>query len=143
VSIKKKFATAVATASLLAGIFGSAFVPGAAAATTPKAAYTELFPGGDMQWDHAANAFGFKSDNSYETEEDDDTSIEFALFETSEKCVDGDLTEDDCKSNTARYGADEYDPTSLSITSSNDDILVTLGINAAGNSDNCADLVIQ
>jgi len=40
VSIKKKFATAVATAGLLAGLFGSAFVPVARAATTGAVAFT-------------------------------------------------------------------------------------------------------
>jgi len=40
VSIKKKFATAVATASLLAGLFGSAFVPVANAAATATASFT-------------------------------------------------------------------------------------------------------
>ncbi len=39
-SIKKKFATAVATAGLLAGLFGSAFVPVARAATTGAVAFT-------------------------------------------------------------------------------------------------------
>ena len=39
-SIKKKFATAVATAGLLAGLFGSAFVPVARAATTGAMAFT-------------------------------------------------------------------------------------------------------
>ncbi|MEY3495617.1 MAG: hypothetical protein RI921_977, partial [Chloroflexota bacterium] len=39
-SIKKKFATAVATAGLLAGLFGSAFVPVAYAATTGAVAFT-------------------------------------------------------------------------------------------------------
>jgi hypothetical protein len=47
-SIKNKFATAVATASLLAGLFGSAFVPSALAARdialdTPSVAKTETF----------------------------------------------------------------------------------------------------
>ena len=39
-SIKNKFATAVATAGLLAGLFGSAFVPVARAATTGAVAFT-------------------------------------------------------------------------------------------------------
>jgi len=40
VSIKKKFVTAVTTAGLLAGLFGSAFVPVARAATTGAVAFT-------------------------------------------------------------------------------------------------------
>jgi len=53
-SIKNKFATAVATASLLAGLFGSAFVPSAlAAGRTPaipvvKPAVTEVYSGGGV-----------------------------------------------------------------------------------------------
>ena len=51
-SIKKKFATAVATASLLAGLFGSAFVPSALAARetaldTPSVAVTETWTSND------------------------------------------------------------------------------------------------
>ena len=51
-SIKNKFATAVATASLLAGLFGSAFVPSALAARevpldTPSVAKTETWTGDD------------------------------------------------------------------------------------------------
>jgi len=51
-SIKNKFATAVATASLLAGLFGSAFVPSALAARevpldTPSVAKTETWTAND------------------------------------------------------------------------------------------------
>ena len=51
-SIKNKFATAVATASLLAGLFGSAFVPSALAARdvaldTPSVAVTETWTSND------------------------------------------------------------------------------------------------
>jgi hypothetical protein len=59
VSIKKKFVTAVTTAGLLAGLFGSAFVPTAygagrtpAAADQPKAKYTVV---GDLDFDGDAN----------------------------------------------------------------------------------------
>ena len=53
-SIKNKFATAVATASLLAGLFGSAFVPSALAARevpldTPSVAKTETWTA-DNEW---------------------------------------------------------------------------------------------
>jgi hypothetical protein len=62
VSIKKKFATAVATASLLAGIFGSAFVPSALAARgdvdDPIARYTVITSGTDI----LTNAGGYDAD---------------------------------------------------------------------------------
>jgi hypothetical protein len=48
-SIKKKFVTAITTAGLLAGLFGSAFVPSAAGRSSndlPRAAATELFISG-------------------------------------------------------------------------------------------------
>jgi len=65
VSIKKKFATAVATASLLAGLFGSAFVPSAlaaregATAETPIARYTEVADLGDNM---LSNEGGYDAD---------------------------------------------------------------------------------
>jgi len=64
-SIKKKFATAVATASLLAGLFGSAFVPSAlaaregATAETPIARYTEVADLGDNM---LSNEGGYDAD---------------------------------------------------------------------------------
>jgi len=64
-SIKKKFATAVATASLLAGLFGSAFVPSALAARegsveeTPIARYTEVADLGDNM---LSNEGGYDAD---------------------------------------------------------------------------------
>jgi len=47
VSIKKKFATAIATSALLAGLFGSAFVPLALAQTAGTADYTVTCTGED------------------------------------------------------------------------------------------------
>jgi len=66
VSIKKKFATAVATASILAGIFGSAFAPSAMAARVndPKPRYTELTVGDDIYENDDADAWGFYSADS-------------------------------------------------------------------------------
>ena len=58
-SIKKKFVTAITTAGLLAGLFGSAFVPSATGRSSndiPRAAATELFISG-----------GFNSDCNYST----------------------------------------------------------------------------
>jgi len=71
-SIKNKFATAVATASLLAGLFGSAFVPSAAGvvvtdASTVVAKYTTLSEGGEMDKAGTAKSYGFQSDESHDT----------------------------------------------------------------------------
>ena len=71
-SIKKKFATAVATASLLAGIFGSAFVPSAFAARETaaladiKPRYSVLAAGADVLVNDDEDAFAIKSSVSNE-----------------------------------------------------------------------------
>jgi hypothetical protein len=97
VSIKKKFATAVATASLLAGIFGSAFVPAAmaaregATATTPIARYTEISDLGDDIYDNSggydadgdavdASKWGFYSDDSDDAAASDNAEIGVTLY---------------------------------------------------------------
>ena len=65
-SIKNKFATAVATASLLAGLFGSAFVPSAMAGIVGSddavvAKYTKLAAGNDVHRTSATSkVFGFQ-----------------------------------------------------------------------------------
>jgi len=69
VSIKNKFATAVATASLLAGIFGSAFVPSvnagrASAEVLPKASLTAVTEGADMDYNSTLKTHSFQSDES-------------------------------------------------------------------------------
>lgn len=84
-SIKKKFATAVATASLLAGLFGSAFVPSAMGAivVSPDAViprYTTLNEGSDVQDNAAGTAFGFFSDDSDDVTASNDASIGIELF---------------------------------------------------------------
>lgn len=68
-SIKNKFATAVATASLLAGIFGSAFVPSALAAREPdvddpKPRYSVLDWGTDVLANDDEDAFAIYSDDA-------------------------------------------------------------------------------
>jgi len=88
-SIKKKFATAVATASLLAGLFGSAFVPSALAAGqsgsagVPKANRTVVNDRGSLSAvGTSTSKFWFYSeDNSAETGEDPaaDASIGFTI----------------------------------------------------------------
>jgi len=66
-SIKKKFATAVATAGLLAGLFGSAFVPAAFATRTsaalPVAKYTEINEFG-LVTNPKSGVFGYYSSDS-------------------------------------------------------------------------------
>jgi hypothetical protein len=69
VSIKKKFATAVATASLLAGIFGSAFVPAVnagrvTAEVLPKASLTTVVEGDGFREVATLKTFAFQSADS-------------------------------------------------------------------------------
>ena len=148
-SIKKKFATAVATASLLAGIFGSAFVPGAAAASV-KASYTEVYQNSDMNpYDQDSDynlvkTVGFHSDeSSLEDGPAEYTSVWIAMFETTIKAEnavdDGNLG----AINGKRYGDDAYDPARLVATSSNDDILVSWAVDADGNSADCDDADLE
>jgi len=86
VSIKNKFATAVATASLLAGIFGSAFVPSALAAReTPAAAdikprYSILTAGAAVLANDDEDAFAIYSADSNETLADDTATLSVTLF---------------------------------------------------------------
>ena len=84
-SIKKKFATAVATASLLAGLFGSAFVPSALAAgqsgsaSTPKANRTTVAPD-DVFTTFATGKYSFTSyGNNATTGTTSDSSIGFDI----------------------------------------------------------------
>ena len=85
-SIKKKFATAVATASLLAGIFGSAFVPSAFAARETaaladiKPRYSVLAAGTDVLANDDEDAFAIKSSVSNETLADADATLSVTLF---------------------------------------------------------------
>ena len=85
-SIKKKFATAVATASLLAGLFGSAFVPSALAAgqsgsaSTPKANRTTVAPDGSVFTTFATGKYSFTSyGNNATTGTTSDSSIGFDI----------------------------------------------------------------
>jgi len=82
VSIKKKFATAVATASILAGIFGSAFAPSAMAARVndPKVRYTTITADAGIMDNDDADAWGFYSADANAVSTDDTAQIEFTLF---------------------------------------------------------------
>ena len=83
-SIKKKFATAVATASLLAGIFGSAFVPSALAARgdfdDPKPKYTTITAAAGILENDDADAWGFESDDSDAAVAEDTATLTFTLW---------------------------------------------------------------
>jgi hypothetical protein len=146
VSIKKKFATAVATASLLAGIFGSAFVPGAMAATV-KASYTEVYSGSAMA-PHSGTAtidltstLAFQSAASTQLVASANTMVTIALFESSVKFTGDDTdTGDDGAIFGKRYGDANYTPDELVVTSSNSGVLVSWAVDAAGDSDSCADI---
>jgi hypothetical protein len=146
-SIKNKFATAVATASLLAGLFGSAFVPSALAVRevpldTPSVAKTETWTSDDdyimpvlgsngivTGADRAfwASTVELDFDNNYqsdyvyemETSAYDDLGIEYYLY--------------------TKTGAD-VEVADLKATSSSSVIKVKWGYNDAGNADNCEDI---
>ena len=126
-SIKKKFATAVATAGLLAGLFGSAFVPvangaGRAASTvSPKASLTVLAPEADLDDATAGGtAVGFLSADS----DIADAGIAVAM-----------------KVSIASVGGNAIAVADLKATSSNDDIQVAWLYDDAGdNADDCTDV---
>jgi hypothetical protein len=156
-SIKNKFATAVATASLLAGLFGSAFVPSALAAgrtpATPvvKPAVTEVYAGTGVTAASTttaasagkARSFGFYSggnaggDNlalvsdydSIASASDNDASIGFQLFSATSGGV---------GSTTFDFATGELD---LKATSSNSGVLVAWAYDDSGEKDvTCEDL---
>jgi hypothetical protein len=148
VSIKNKLVTAVTTAGLLAGLFGSAFVPAVNAALTAKAAYTEIYTvGADVTGaDVIGNGgtIGLYSDsiaagvNGSVQESASATEVEIAFFHSSFRCNDGgdDVGANDCTDGT-RYGDDDLyddeDIVSLKATSSNNDLLVAWGMDADGD----------
>ena len=111
-SIKKKFATAVATASILAGIFGSAFAPSAMAARVndPKPRYTVLTVDDDVYENDDADAWGIYSADAYAADTTNDARVEFTLFSAG---ASGDGTD----------GIAEAD---LKVTSSSSKLLVAL-----------------
>jgi len=157
-SIKKKFATAVATASLLAGLFGSAFVPSALAgraSSTPvvKPSVTEVYAGSGVTAASTGNAadagkartFGFYSggnaggDNislvntidSTKDIADNDASIGFGLFSASTNGV-GTTVMD--------FALADGTDLKLKATSSNSGVLVAWAYDLNGADDQCQDL---
>jgi len=86
VSIKNKLVTAVTTAGLLAGLFGSAFVPAVNAARVgaadpaPKASVTTVTEdAAGLIKEGATNKFGFLSSNSDQETANDDVQITFVI----------------------------------------------------------------
>jgi len=159
VSIKKKFATSVATASLLAGIFGSAFVPAAMAARgdvdDPIARYTLIDEYDDVltnedyfikksdgtyDTDNKPTKWGFYSDDSDDAAADDQVTVTFTLFSTYQ-VVDG-----------VREGDDEVTEADLIAESGSSKLKVawadgddctemeTDGLNYFGQTDSAADV---
>jgi len=146
-SIKNKFATAVATASLLAGLFGSAFVPSALAVRetaldTPSVAKTETYTSDDDYIMPVLGSNGVENgtdrgfwagtveldfDNNYdsdytysmETSAYDDLGIEYNLY--------------------TKTGAD-ITTADLKATSSSSVIKVKWGYADGGTADNCEDI---
>jgi hypothetical protein len=123
VSIKNKLVTAVTTAGLLAGLFGSAFVP-AAYAVTPKATYTEVYVGGAVSPQNLVKTIGFESATSHQDGADDDAWVGLMLFSESEKFAD-EPTEG---LTGTRYGRTAYVPETLSAVSSNTAVKVAWGV---------------
>jgi len=139
VSIKNKLATAVATASLLAGIFGSAFVP-AALAVTPKASYTEVYVGDGIMPYSLETTIGFQSADNYQDESVDEYAyVDLALFSDSFKLTAGDDAGEGGEVGV-RYGDTAYDPARLVATSSNSGVLLTWAVDEDGLLDDCDDL---
>ncbi len=127
-SIKNKLVTAVTTAGLLAGLFGSAFVPAASGAgrpapvadpVTPKASLTVLTTGAAMDKETGANNFGFLSDDSDEDDSGATVNIVVAI-------------------NSA--GNVDVETADLKATSSNDDVLVAWSYQDDGTADTCDDM---
>jgi len=128
VSIKNKLVTAITTAGLLAGLFGSAFVPVANGAgrpapvadpVPPKASLTVLTSGGAMDQETDANNFGFLSDDSDDADSGATVNIVVEI-------------------NSA--GNVEVETADLKATSSNDDVLVAWAYEDDGTVDTCDDM---
>jgi len=142
-SIKKKFATAVATASLLAGLFGSAFVPSAMGAIVVgadavfKPSYTTVTTwnkdagnGNNAYMAQAGTSkvFGFQSDWAYVGSGDFETAIGIGLKKSDNTALDlSDAAFDDLQlkavsSNTAVKLRWAYANDGTELSCSNDEV---------------------
>jgi hypothetical protein len=129
-SIKNKFATAVATASLLAGLFGSAFVPSAlGAVVTPADAvvpkYTTLTPGGAVDQAGTSKVFGFQTEDSNIDGESDTAWIAVELFSDGAAGAGDEVYDFELTKNAAVL---------LTATSSNSAVQVGFGYDSADSS---------
>jgi hypothetical protein len=128
VSIKKKFATTVATASLLAGIFGSAFVPSALAARgdvdDPKSKYTTVTAGAGLLENDDADAWGFYATDSDATVAEDTATLTFTLWSAG----------------AAGVGTTEVASADLIATSSSSNLLVAWADQDTAAEDTCEEI---
>jgi len=134
-SIKKKFATAVATASLLAGLFGSAFVPSAMGAVIlpadtviPK--YTTLTEEGGMHQAGTAKSFGFQTNDAYNNDGATSVAIGINLFSAGSGGV-----------GTTQYDltSDINDEVILKAVSSNSNVELGWAYETNGAEEDCGD----
>lgn len=157
-SIKNKFATAVATASLLAGLFGSAFVPSALAARevpldTPSVAKTETWSGdynqvvpvlgSNADLNGLDRAFYMTTiDREYQSDYGDNVGDDLGNLEAS------DIDALDDEKNDSQYieyilytknGAD-VEEANLKATSSSSVVKVLWSFDNNGAYDNCVDV---
>ena len=127
-SIKKKFATAVATAGLLAGLFGSALVPSAlatrtVASTAPVAKYT-ILTAGSLVHKAKTGVYGFQtmdSDAAADNDANNQVKMDFTIKSKS----------------TTAWNAHTDQKSTLVATSSNSSIKLSWGIDDSGEEANC------
>jgi hypothetical protein len=134
-SIKKKFATAVATASLLAGLFGSAFVPSAMGVVilpsdAVVAKYTTLNEESGVHQAGTAKSFGFQTNDAANNDGTTSVAIGINLF------ING----------GGGLGGDQYDLTDplndeviLKAVSSNSNVELGWAYEASGAEEDCGD----
>ena len=146
-SIKNKFATAVATASLLAGLFGSAFVPSALAVRevaldTPSVAKTETYTSDDDYIMPVLGSNGIETgadrafwagtvEHYFDSNYDDDYTYVMETSATDNLGIEYNLY--------TKTGAD-ITTADLKATSSSSIIKVKWGYNDGGAADNCEDI---
>jgi len=133
-SIKKKFATAVATASLLAGLFGSAFVPSAMAGIydptdTIAARYTTLVEEPGLHQAGTAKSFGFQSGDAYDGDGDTDVAIGINLFKSA--------------GNQYNFELDKNDAVPLKAVSSNSNVQLAWAYTDAGLEASCTNTDVE
>ena len=153
-SIKKKFATAVATASLLAGLFGSAFVPSALAARetaldTPSVAKTLTYTGNENYVMPVIGSNGIENGldrGFYVATVEYDHDLDFAGGYSDDDYIYTDSTDNAPEDNTyIEYQLNtkndvDVEVADLKATSSSSLIKVAWSFDDDGDADNCEDL---